>query len=59
MLVLLVLVAGGAFSLACADLGLGLGITLACDQSGAFGLLQTLIMALVANQATYSITPKS
>jgi len=59
MLGLLVLVAAGTFSLACAGFGPKLGITLACDQQGAFGLLQTLIMALVANQATYLITPKS
>jgi hypothetical protein len=58
MLGLLVLAAAGAFSLACAGFGPNLGIPLACDQQGAFGLLQTLIMALVANQATYLITPK-
>lgn len=58
MLGLLVLVAAGVFSLACAGFGLSLGISLVCDSQGAFGLLQTLIMALVANQATYLITVK-
>lgn len=55
MLFLLVLVAGGAFALACARLG---EVAVTCDQPGAWGLLRALIAAMVANQATYALSPK-
>jgi hypothetical protein len=57
MLGLLVLVAGGAFSLACAGWGADLGLELACDRNGLVGLLRALIAALVANQTTFLISP--
>jgi hypothetical protein len=58
MLCLLVLVAGGAFGLACAGWGEDFGLKLTCDQPGAITLLQSLVLALAANQSTYLITPK-
>lgn len=59
MLVLLILVAAGAFGLACAGLGIDFGLAVTCDQAGLIELLKVLFAAAVANQITYSLTPKS
>jgi len=53
MLGLLTVTAAGAFGLSCAGFGQNVGLSLVCDQGGMFGLLQTLLTALAANQATY------
>lgn len=58
MLGFLVLVAGGAFGLACAGLGAEIGIAVTCDQAGAWGLVRALIAAIVANQAAYALSPR-
>ena len=58
MLCLLVLAAGGSYGLACAGWGSGLGLALVCDQAGALGLVKVLIMAIMANQGAYLITPQ-
>jgi len=58
MLALLVLVAVASFGLSCLGWGSALGISLACDQAGALGLLRTLLLALIANQSTYLISPQ-
>ena len=51
---LLLLVALAVYGLAC--LGwYDVGIT--CDQAGAVSLFTTFMMALIANQSTYAITP--
>ena len=55
MLGVLLLVALGTFGLSCAGL-VDVGIT--CDKAGAMGLVSVFISALIANQATYMITPK-
>jgi hypothetical protein len=62
MLGLLVLVACGAFGLTCLEWGVyfglgGAGSSLACDAPGAAGLLRVLILAVLANQAAYLISP--
>jgi hypothetical protein len=61
MLALLALTASSIFALACLPWGSGLladyGVIMACDQSGALGLLQIFLAALIANQATYLVTP--
>ena len=49
----LILVAGGAFGLACAQLAALTGVVITCDVVGAVSLIKVLIAALVANQATY------
>lgn len=54
MLGLLVLVSGGFFALGCFDI-LATGIT--CDKPGVISLVFMLISGIVANQATYLITP--
>lgn len=58
MLGLLILTAIGSFGLACTSQGKAFGLQLTCDQPGAITLLQSLILALMANQSTYLITPK-
>lgn len=59
MLGLLVLVAAGCYSLSCAGWSAGWGVTLTCDQKGVMGLLQALLLAVMANQSTYKISPKT
>lgn len=58
MLALLVLVAAGAFGLACSGWGSAVGLALTCDQSGAAGLVRALVLAIVANQSTHAISPR-
>lgn len=57
MLGVLVLVAAGSVGLACAGLAADFGIGVTCDKPGVVGVVQALILALAANQATYSISP--
>lgn len=58
MLGLLALVAGGAFALACAGWGAMYGLAVTCDKQGGFGLFQALLLAVMANQATYTLSPR-
>jgi len=57
MLGLLVVVAGGAFGLACAGWGVDLKVAVSCDRAGLVGLLQVLSLAVIANQSAYAISP--
>lgn len=54
MAVLLLAVAGGVFAGSCG----GIWVTVTCDKAGALGLINALIAALVANQATYQLSPR-
>jgi hypothetical protein len=58
MLGLLIAVAAAAFGLACTGFGADFGIAVTCDKAGAVGMIQALLMAVMANQATYQISPK-
>ena len=58
MLGLLVLVVAGVFGLACSRFGTYLGIAVACDEPGLVALVWALVLAIMANQSTYLITPK-
>lgn len=58
MLALLVLVSFGAYGLACSGLGAAFGLALTCDQPGASALVKALVLALIANQATFLIAPR-
>ena len=50
----LLVVAAGVFALSCAN-----WLTIAtCDNAGVMGLVGAFVSALVANQATYLISPK-
>jgi hypothetical protein len=51
---LLLAVAGGTFGLSCA----GVVDAVACTQKGALALVSAFIAALVANQATYQLSPR-
>ena len=51
----LVVVALAIFGLSCG----GIVATVTCDQPGALGLVEMLIAALVANQATFLLSPKT
>ena len=54
----LLVVSAAIFGLSCAGLGGSFNLAaLACTKEGAIDLLKTFVMALVANQATYAITP--
>jgi len=53
---LLLLVAAVVAGLACAGFGPDFGLTVTCDRAGLIALVQTFVVALMANQATYSIT---
>ena len=55
MLALLVVVGIGVFGVTCWGI-VKTGIT--CDQAGAIGLVKVLVVALVANQSTYLISPR-
>lgn len=59
MLGLLFLVAAGAMGLSCAGWGADFGLSLSCDRAGVSGLLNALLLGVMANQSTYSITTKS
>lgn len=56
--VLLVVIAAVAYSVACAGLAGDFGLSVTCDRAGAIALINVLVSALVANQATYLITKK-
>lgn len=54
MAALLLLVAAGVFGASCG----GIWTAVTCDKAGALGLVNALIAALVANQATYTLSPQ-
>jgi len=55
MAFLLLVITAGAVGLSCA----GLDQSFICSQAGVWQAVQVFIAALVANQATYMITPKA
>jgi hypothetical protein len=55
MLALLVVVTAGAFGLSCLDTRL-VG---ACNPEGAWSLLRALMLAAIANQTTYCLSPRT
>jgi len=59
MLALLIIVAVAIVALACAGLGADLGLAITCDKAGLIGMLRALVLAIMANQSTYKLTPKS
>jgi hypothetical protein len=56
MLGALAVVSAGVFGLACAGFAADLGLPVTCDQTGAIGLVKAFVIALVANQTTYTAT---
>ena len=57
MLVLLALTAGVIYGLSCLGWGFVWGITLSCDRSGLLGLLEQFVIAIIANQSIFAISP--
>lgn len=55
MALALLLVAGAVFGLSCA----GILLWVACTKAGAIGLLNLYILALMANQATFMLSPQT
>ena len=58
MAVLLLIVAGSIYGLSCAGWGASFGIAVTCDQVGLMNLIQVFVLALIANQSAYAITPQ-
>ena len=58
MLALVVVVAMGAFSFACAGLADDFSVKVSCDAFGAWGLVRAVIAAVAANQAVFLISPR-
>jgi hypothetical protein len=59
LLGLIILSSLSVFGIACLGWGLDWGISLSCDRSGFLGLLEQVIIAIIANQGVYAITPRS
>lgn len=58
MLVLLVVVAAAVYGLSCAGILQDMvGWHMTCDRTGLINLIYTVILAIMANQSTYAITP--
>lgn len=58
MLALLALATGVVYGLSCLGWGFAWGITLSCDQSGLLGLIEQFVVAIIANQSIYVISPQ-
>jgi hypothetical protein len=57
MLAMLTLATGGVFALSCLDASIALG-GVACDRAGAWGLIRALVLAAIANQSAYALSPR-
>jgi hypothetical protein len=58
MLVLLVVTASIVYGLSCLGWASDWGISLNCDRSGLLGLIEKLVIAIIANQSIYAISPR-
>lgn len=58
MLALLVFTASVVYGLSCLGWASEWGISLTCDQSGFLGLIEQLVIAIIANQSIYAISPR-
>ena len=54
----LVLVTVSVYGLSCIGWGDAWGITVTCDQPGAMGLIGSFVLAMIANQSAYAISPQ-
>jgi hypothetical protein len=55
MLGLLLVVSGAVFGLSCANIF----PTVSCDQAGALGLVEVFVLAAIANQTAFMLSPQS
>lgn len=58
MLALLVATCASVYALACTSWSAYLGITVTCDQPGLVQLIWSLVLAVMANQSTYRLSPR-
>lgn len=56
---LLLVVAAGSFGLACLGWGAAWGINLECTQTGLQSLVAQFILAVIANQSVFAISPRT
>lgn len=59
MLVLLTITAGIVFGLSCASWASEWGISQGCNRSSLLGLIEQLVLAIIANQSIYAISPRN
>ena len=52
----LLIVSAGILALACFDLASSLGFTVVCDKTGVLTVVTNFVFALMANQATFTLT---
>jgi hypothetical protein len=57
MLALLGVVTGGVFALSCME-SPALPGRVVCDQAGAWGLVRAFVLAAIANQSAYALSPR-
>jgi hypothetical protein len=58
LLGLLVVCAGLIYELGCLGWGASWGIQVSCDRAGLASFLEQLVLAVIANQGTYGISPR-
>lgn len=59
MLGLLAVIAIATVVIACAGFAADLGLDVVCDRAGFVAVLRAFLAAVIANQAVYSISPKT
>ncbi len=59
MVGLLLGVAAAVYGLSCAGFGSAIGVEIACNQEGLVAVVTAFVLAVVANQSAYAITPKT
>lgn len=57
MLVLILVTAASTFGIACLGWGPAFGIELSCNQPGVLGLTRQIVIAIIANQGIFAISP--
>jgi uncharacterized YccA/Bax inhibitor family protein len=57
MLALIILSGCIVYGLACLEWAMEWGVTLSCDQAGLLGLVEQIVIAIIANQNIYAISP--
>ncbi|UCD42307.1 MAG: hypothetical protein JSV69_01425 [Chloroflexota bacterium] len=58
MLAMLLCSASLVYGLTCLGWAAEWGVSLTCDRAGLFGLVEQLVLAIIANQSIYAITPR-
>lgn len=58
MLAIIIVTGCIVYGLACLEWASEWGITLSCDQTGLLGLVEQIVIAIIANQSIYAISPR-